>query len=323
MNIHRRHFINGVAGAAALMPVARLARAQSWPARPVRMIVGYPPGIAPDIVARLVGGGLSARYSEQFVVENRPGAGTSIAAEYVVKAPPDGYTLLAVAAANTINTSLYPHLAFNFTHDIAAVASFGGVVFLMAVNPSVRAKTVPELIAYAKANPGKINFASRGIGSLTHVFGELFKMMAGVDMLHVPYRGDYTADLLGGRVQLAFFAVADAAGYVAAGKMRALAVTSKKRFAKLPDIPPMNDFLPGYEASGWLGLGAPRGTPPGIVAQLNHATNAVLADPALTSRLIGMGIEPTPMSAAAFGDFMVAETEKWAKVVKFAHIKPA
>jgi tripartite-type tricarboxylate transporter receptor subunit TctC len=322
MQFHRRQFINALASAAALAPIARKARAQSWPARPVRIVVGYPAGIAPDIVTRLVGQGLSSRLKQQFVVENRPGAGTSIAAEYVVKSPADGYTLLLVAAANTINTSLYPHLTFDFTRDIAAVASFGGVVFLMAVNPSVPAKTVPELIAYAKANPGKINFASRGIGSLTHVFGELFNMMAGVDMVHVPYRGDYTADLISGRVQLAFFAVVDATGYVAAGKMRALAVTNKKRFAKLSDIPAMDEFLPGYEASGWLGLGAPKGTPTAVIDTLNDAANAVLSDSALNARLIGMGIEPTPMSSANFSAFVAAETQKWAKVIKFAHIKP-
>ena len=239
-----------------------------------------------------------------------------------MRAPADGYTLLLAAAANTINTALYPALSFNFTRDIAPVASIGGVVFLMAVNPSVPARTVPEFIAYAKANPGKINMASRGNGSLTHVFGELFKMMAGVDLVHVPYRGDYTADLLGGRVQLAFFAIANSIGHIGDGKIRALALTTAKRFAQLPDIPTMGEFLPGYEASGWLGIGAPRTTATEIVEKLNTETNAVLADSDLRTRLLGMGIEPAPMPAAAFGTFVAAETEKWAKVVKFAGIKP-
>jgi len=318
----RRRVLNLAAGAAALLPVSRVSRAQSWPVRPVRIIVGYPAGIAPDIVARIIGQRLSSQFNQQFIVENKPGAGTSIAAEAVVRAPADGYTLLLAAAANTINTSLYPNLNFNFTRDIAPVANIGGVIFLMAVNPLVPAKTVPEFIAYAKANPGKINMASRGIGSLTHVFGELFKMMAGVDLVHIPYRGDYTADLLGGRVQVAFFAIADAAGHIKDGKMPALAVTTRKRFASLPDIPALDEFLPGYEASGWLGIGAPRNTSPEIIGMLNGATNSVLADPAIKSRLLGMGIEPTPMSAADFGKFIAAETEKWAKVVKFAHIKP-
>ena len=272
----RRRLLKLTLGAAALPSLSRFARAQSWPQRPVRIIVGYPAGIAPDIVARLLSDQLSSRLGQQFVVENRPGAGTSIAADDVIRAAADGYTLLLVAAANTINTSLYPNL--NFVRDIAPVANLGGVIFLIAVNPSVPATTVPEFIAYAKANPGKINMASRGIGSLTHVFGELFKMMAGLDLVHVPYRGDYTADLLGGRVQVAFFAVSDAASYVNDGKMRALAVTTAKRFAQLPDIPTMDEFLPGYAASGWLGIGAPKEIDAKIVEKLNAETNAVLAD---------------------------------------------
>jgi tripartite-type tricarboxylate transporter receptor subunit TctC len=322
MQLPRRRLLKLAFVAATLPAASPFARAQSWPQRPVRIIVGYPAGIVPDIVARLVGDKLSSRLGQQFVVENRPGAGTSIAADDVVRAAADGYTLLLAAAANTINTSLYSNLNFNFVRDIAPVANLGGVIFLMAVNPSVPAKTVPEFIAYAKANPGKINMASRGIGSLTHVFGELFKMMAGVDLVHVPYRGDYTSDLLGGRVQVAFFAVADAAGYVKDGKMRALAVTTAKRFAQLPDIPAMDEFLPDYEASGWLGIGAPKDIDPKIVEKLNTETNAVLADPEMKARLLGMGVEPTPMSAGEFGKFITAETDKWAKVVKFADIKP-
>lgn len=322
MTFSRRKFLYFAASAAAPLAATRVALAQSWPARPVRVVVGYPAGITPDIVARLVAQRLSARLGQPFIVENKPGAGTSIAAEEVVRAQPDGYTLLLTAAANTINTSLYPNLNFNFNRDIAAVANIGGVIFLMGVNPTVPAKTIPELIAYAKANPGKLNIASRGIGSLTHVFGELFKMMAGVNLVHVPYRGDYTADLLGGRVQVAFFAIADAIGYVKGGRMRALAVTTAKRFAQLPDLPTIAEFLPGYEATGWLGIGAPRNTPNGIVERLNGEINAAIADPAIGVRFAAMGIEPTPMTAADFGKFITAETDKWAKVVAFAHIKP-
>ncbi|HEY7299833.1 MAG TPA: tripartite tricarboxylate transporter substrate-binding protein [Xanthobacteraceae bacterium] len=321
MQFPRRQVLTLAIGSAALAGLSRRGWAQAWPARPVRIVVGYPAGIVPDIAARLVGGAMASRLHQPFVVENRPGAGTSIAAEEVVRAPADGYTVLLAAAANTINTSLYPHLNFNFIRDIAPVAAIGGVVFVMAVNPSVPARSVPGLIAYAKANPGKINFASRGIGSLTHVFGELFKMMAGVDLVHVPYRGDYTADLLAGRVQVAFFAIADAKGYLADGRMRALAVTSKKRFAGLPDVAPMDEFLPGYEATGWLGIGAPSATAAAIVDQLNAAANAVLADPEMTARLLGMGIETTPMTAAEFGTFIADDTQKWAKVIRFANIK--
>jgi tripartite-type tricarboxylate transporter receptor subunit TctC len=322
MKPFRRQVLRLAAGAAVAAAVPRLARAQSWPTRPIRIVVGYPAGITPDIVARLVAQRLALRRGQQVIVENRPGAGTSIAAEDVVKSPGDGYTLLLTAAANTINTALYPALDFDFIRDIAPVACIGGVIFLMAVNPSVPAKTVAEFIAYAKANPGKINMASRGNGSLTEVFGELFKMMAGVDLVHVPYRGDYTADLLGGRVQVAFFAIADAIGYVRDGKLRTLAVTTKKRVAQLPDIPAMDEFLPGYQASGWLGIGAPRNTSTAIVDTLNTDINAVITDADMTARLAGMSIEPTPMSPAEFGRFIAAETDKWAKVVKFADIKP-
>jgi tripartite-type tricarboxylate transporter receptor subunit TctC len=300
----------------------RGAWARSWPVRPVRIVVGYPAGITPDIVARLVGGALSSSLHQPFLVEDRPGAGTSIAAEDVVRASPDGYTILLVAAANTIDTVLYPNLDFNFIRDIVPVAAIGGVVFVMAINPSVPAKTVPDLIAYAKANPGKINFASRGVGSLTHVFGELFNMMAGVNLIHVPYRGDYTTDVLSGRVQVAFFAIADAAGYVADEKLRALAITTKKRFPGLPDVPAMGEFLPGYQASGWLGIGVPNATAASTVDQLNAATNVILTNPQMRTRFIGMGIQPTPMTAADFGKFIAAETAKWEKVVKFAGIKP-
>jgi tripartite-type tricarboxylate transporter receptor subunit TctC len=322
MKLVRRQFLQLTTGAVALAPFSCAAAVPGWPERPLRIVVGYPPGITPDIVTRLVAQNLAPRLGQPITVVNKPGAGSSIAAEEVVRAEPDGYTLLFVAAANTINTALYPNLSFDFSRDIAPVASIADVIFLMAINPSVPTKTVPEFIAYAKANPGKINMASRGIGSLTHVFGELFKMMAGVDLVHVPYRGDYTIDLINGRVQMAFFAIGDADAFIKLGKMRALAVTSAKRFAPLPDIPAMDEFLPGYEASGWLGIGAPSGTPASIIRRLNGETNAILADSNVTARLMRMGIEPTPMTPAEFGTFIAAETDKWAKVVKFAHIKP-
>ena len=319
MRIARRHFLY-LAGASALAPI-RSAWPQSWPAKPVRTLVGYPAGITPDTVARLVAARLSERIGQQFIVENRPGAGTSLAAEQAVRSQPDGYTLLLAAAANTINTSLYPKLSFNFNRDLAPVASIGGVVFIMVAHPSVPAKTVSEFVAYAKAHPGKINMASRGIGSLTHVFGELFKMMAGVDLVHVPYNADYTTDLLSGRVQVAFNAVAESAGYIRDGRLNALGITNAKRFAELPNIPTISESLPGYETSGWLGIVAPKATPGAVVEKLNGSINNIVAEPAIQKRLVGMGIAPMSMSSAAFGKFMAAETDKWAKVIQFAKIK--
>lgn len=320
MKLLRRQFLQFAAGAGILPAMPRFARAQPL-TRPIRIVVGYPAGITPDIVARIVGQRLSPRIGQQFVIENKPGAGTSIAAEEVVRSSADGSSLLLVAAANTINTSLYPALNFNFIRDITPVASIGGVIFIMVAHPSVPAKTIPEFIAYAKANPGKIGMASRGNGSLTHVFGELFKMMAGVDLLHIPYRADYTTDLLSGRVQIAFNAVAESTAYVRDGRLNALAVTTGKRFAAMPDIPTIGESLPGYETSGWLGIGAPKDTPAEIVQKLNGEINNVVADPEITKRLAGMGIEPMSMTPAEFGKFIAGETDKWAKVVKFAGIK--
>ena len=319
MTIARRRFLY-LAGASALAS-ARSAWAQSWPARPVRTLVGYPAGITPDTVSRLVAARLSERIGQQFIVENRPGAGTSLAAEQAVRSQPDGYTFLLAAAANTINASLYPKLSFNFNRDLAPVASIGGVVFIMVAHPSVPAKSVAEFVAYAKAHPGKINMASRGIGSLTHVFGELFKMMAGVDLVHVPYNADYTTDLLSGRVQVAFNAVAESAGYIRDGRLNALGITNAKRFAELPNIPTISESLPGYETSGWLGLVAPKATPSAIVDKLNGSISSIVAEPAIQKRLVGMGIAPMSMTSAAFGKFMAAETDKWAKVIQFAKIK--
>ena len=322
MKLPRRRFLHLAAGAVAFSAVSRVARAQAYPARPVRILVGFPPGIGPDIIARLIGQRLSERSGQQFVIENRPGAGSNIGTEVVVKAPPDGYTLLWTAAANAINATLYPNLNFNFIRDIAPVAAVARTLFVMIINPSVPAKSVPEFIAYAKANPGKINMASQGSGTAPHVFGELFKMMAGVDLVHVPYRGDFMTDLLSGRVQVAFNPIVQSLEYIRAGKLRALAMTGAKPAEALPGIPTMAEFLPGYEASGWQGMGAPKNTPAEIIGALNSEIGAVVADPQVKARFVDIGVEPMSMTPVEFGKFIVEETEKWAKVVKFANIKP-
>jgi len=322
MKLPRRQFLHLAAGAAALPAASRIAWAETYPARPVRIVVGFPAGLTPDIVARLMGQWLSERLGQPFVIENRPGAGTNIGTEAVVRAAPDGYTLLLVSSANAINTSLYQHLTFNFIADIAPVASVDRAPFVMVINPSVPAKTVPEFIAYAKANPGKINMASSGNGTSVHVFGELFKVMAGVDILHVPYRGSYLSDLLGGQVQVVFAAIPTVIGYIRAGQLRALAVTMATRSDALPDIPTVGEFVPGYEASGWEGVGAPVGTPADILDKLHTEINAGLADPKLRARLTELGNVPMPMTPADFGKFIAEETEKWGKVIRAANIKP-
>ncbi|MGB6468467.1 MAG: tripartite tricarboxylate transporter substrate binding protein [Xanthobacteraceae bacterium] len=322
MKLPRRRFLHLAAGAVAFPAVSRVARAQAYPARPVRIVVGFPPGTGPDIIARLVGQRLSERLGQQFVIENRPGAGSNIGTEVVVEAPPDGYTLLWTAAANTINATLYPDLNFNFIRDIAPVAPAARTLFVMVVNPSVPPKTIPEFIAYAKANPGKLNMASPGDGTAPHIFGELFKMMAGVDLVHVPYRGDYMSDLLGGRVQVGFNPVSSTIGFIRAGKLQALAAMTVTRQEALPDIPPLGDFLPGYEASGWQGVGAPKNTPAEIIDRLNKEINAVVTDPRVKARFAEIGVEPMSMTPVEFGKFIADETVKWAKVIKFAGIKP-
>ena len=322
MKLPRRKFLHLAAGAAALPAVSRIAWAQAYPTRPVRIVVGFPAGSAPDIIARLVGQGLSERLGQQFVIENRPGAGSNIGTEVVVRAPPDGYTLLMVVATNAINATLYANLNFNLIRDIAPVACIAGTSYGMLVNPSFPAKVVPEFIAYAKANPGKINMASAGTGSGPHVVGELFKMMAGVDLVHVPYRGSYWADLLGGQVQVAFAPIPSSTGYIQAGTLRALAVTSATRLDALPDLPTVREFVPGYEAIGWYGVGAPKNTPAEIVDKLNNEINAVLADPTNKARLIGLGADPILMTSSDFGKFMFDETKKWGKVIREANIKP-
>jgi tripartite-type tricarboxylate transporter receptor subunit TctC len=319
---NRRRFLHLAAGAAALPAVSRFTWAQAYPSRPVRIIVGFPAGSGPDIIARLIGQGFSERLGQQFVIENRPGAAGNIATEIVVKAPSDGYTLLMVVSTNTINATLYTNLNFNFIRDIAPVASIAGTSYGLLVNQSFPVKTVPEFIAYAKTNPGKINMASAGSGSGPHVVGELFKMMTGVNMVHVPYRGSYWPDLLSGQVQVAFAPIPSSTGYIQARTLRVLAVTGATRSEALPNIPTVGEFVPGYEAIGWYGLGAPKDTPAGIIDKLNNEINAVLADPTIKARLFALGAEPRPMTSAAFGKFMSDETDKWGKVIKFAGIKP-
>jgi tripartite-type tricarboxylate transporter receptor subunit TctC len=323
MNICRRQFLHLTAGAGAMPAVSGIARADSYPARPVHLIVFFAAGGGNDIIARLMGQWLSERLGQSFVVENRPGGGGNIGTEAVVRAAPDGYTLLLVSSPNTTNATLYDNLNYNFIRDIAPVAGISREPNVMVVNPSVPAKTVPEFIAYAKANPGKINYASAGIGSSQHMSGEMFKMMAGIDMVHVPHRGTAPAlqSLLGGEVQVMFASMPSSLQLIRAGKLRALAVTTATRSDQLPDVPPVGDFLPGYEASVFYGIGAPRDTPPEIIERLNKEINAGLTDPGLRTRLTDLGGAILPGSPAAFGQFIASETEKWAKVIKFAHIK--
>jgi tripartite-type tricarboxylate transporter receptor subunit TctC len=323
MKLPRRNFLHLAAGAAALPAVSRIAWAQAYPTRPVRIIAPTGPGGAPDILARLIGPWLSERLGQQFVVENRPGSGTNIGTEVVVRASPDGYTLLLVASANAINATLYDKLNFVFLRDIAAVAGIISLPFVMVVNPSVPAKTVPEFTAYAKANPGKINLGSPGIGTPGHVAGELFKMMAGVEMIHVPYRGGgaVLSDLLGGQVQVLFGTTSLTIEQIRAGKLRPLAVTSATRWEGLPDIPTVGDFVPGYEASAWTGVGAPKGTPAAIIDKLNREINAGLADPKIKERLVDLGGTLLAGSPADFSKLIADDTEKWGKVIRAANIK--
>jgi tripartite-type tricarboxylate transporter receptor subunit TctC len=322
MQVPRRQFLQLSAGAAALA-VSRFAWAQAYPSRPVRLIVPFPPGGGAEICARLIGQWLSERLGQPFIIDNRPGAGTNIGTEAVVRAPPDGHTLLLVNAANAINATLYDQFSFNFIRDIAPVDGIMRVPSVMVVHPSLPAKSVPELIAYAKANPGKLSMASGGIGSGSHVAGELFKMMAGVNMVHVPYRGVAPAltDLLGGQVQVMAASSAASIEYIRSSKLRALAVTGPTRTDVLPDIPSVGEFLPGYEASGWFGVGAPRNTPGEIIDRLNNEINAGLADPKIKARFADLGGTVLGGSAADFGKFVADETEKWSKVVKFADAK--
>jgi tripartite-type tricarboxylate transporter receptor subunit TctC len=323
MKLPRRQFLHLTAGAATLPVVSRLAWAQAYPTRPVRLLVPFGPAGATDITARLIGQWLSERLGQQFVIENRPGAGGNIGTEAVVRAAPDGYTLGLFGAANAINATLYDKLNFNFVRDIAPVAPIVRFPYIMVVNPSVPAKTLPEFIAYAKANPGKINMASPGIGSTPHVNGELFKVMTGTNIVHVPYRSAAAVmtDLLSGQVQLYFGTTASSLEYVRTGKLRALAVTIERRLDALPDIPTVGDFVPGYEASNWYGIGAPRNTPVGVIEKLNKETNAGLADPKLKAQVADLGGTVLSGIPADFGKLIADETEKWGKVVKFVGIK--
>jgi tripartite-type tricarboxylate transporter receptor subunit TctC len=323
MKLPRRRFLHLAAGAAALPALPRIARAQAYPTRPVRIIVGQAAGSGSDIAARLLGQRLSERLGQPFIIENRPGASNNIATEAVVRAPADGYTLLLVNASNAVNATLYDKLSFVFLRHIAPVAGIFRVPQVMEVNPSIPAKTVPEFIAFAKANPGKVNMASAGIGSVHHVAGELFKFMTGIDMVHVPYRGTTPAltDLLAGQAQVMFDVTPSSTPHIRAGKLRALAVTTATRADVLPEIPVMGDFVPGYEASTWLGFGAPKDTPAAIVGTLNKEVNAGLADPMIKARIADLGGTVLALSPADFGKLIADDTEKWGKVVKFANIK--
>jgi len=318
----RREFLRLTFSIAAFASLSRPAGAQVYPARPVRLVVGFPAGSTPDIVARVVGQPLSEKLGQQFLVEARPGAGTNIATEVVARAAPDGYTLLMAVTTNAINVSLYPNLDFSFIRDIVPVAMNGGAPFVMVVNASFPAKTVPEFIAYAKANPGKVNMASPGIGTTAHFMGELLRMMTGIDLVHVPYRSSYLSDLFGGQVNVVFSSIPQLIEHIRTGKLRALGVTSATRVDVLPEIPAIGEFVPGYEASGWIGIGAPKNTPAPIVEKLNAEINAVIAVAGTKARLVDLGVEPIPMTSAEFGKLIAAESEKWAKVAQFAGVRP-
>ena len=323
MKLPRRKFLDLAAGAVALPVVARVARAQTYPIRPVRLIVCFAAGGPSDITARLIGQWLSERLGQSFIIENRPGAGGNIATEMVVRARPDGYTLLEATSTNAWNVALYRNLSFDFIRDLAPVAGVCRYAGVMVVNPSVPAETVPEFIVYAKANPGKINMGSGGAGTPSHLYGELFKKMTGVELVHVPYRGGGPAviDLLSGQVQVFFGTVSVSIDHIRSGKLRALGVTTSTRMDVLPDVPPMSDFVPGYEASGWEGIVAPKDIPPEIIDTLNKEINAALVDANFKSRLANLGVEPFASSPVEFSNFIVDYTEKWGKVIQAAGIK--
>jgi tripartite-type tricarboxylate transporter receptor subunit TctC len=324
MKLPRRTFLHLAAGAAALPAVSRLARAQDYPTRPVRIVVGFAPGGQNDINARLIGHWLSERLGQQFIIDNRPGASGNIAMESVVRSPPDGYTLVTVATSSAVNATLFKNLPFNFLRDIAPVGSIGRTALVMEVHPSVPVATGLELIAYAKANPNKLNMASPGSGTGPHMASELFKLMTGVSMIHVPYRGSgpMLNDLLSGQVQFAFDAMASSIGHIRAGRLRALGVGNATRVEALPDVAAVAEFLPGYEASGWIGLGAPRNTPAEIIDKLNREINAGLADPRIRARIADLGNTPLALSPSEYGKLIADETEKWGKVIRAANIKP-
>jgi len=325
MRFARRQLLHALgtfaAGTAAGAALPRAAFAQAYPARPVHMIVPFPGGSAPDIIARITAQWLAERLGQQFVVDNRPGAGSNIGTELVVKAPPDGYTILLDVLTNVLNVSLYRNLSFDFMRDIAPVSAIANAPYVILVTNALPAKTVPEFIAYAKANPGKINMASGGIGTSSHIFGTLFMMMAGIDMVHVPYRTNYMSDLIGGQVQVVINPIPQSMEFVRAGKVRALAVTTKSRRDALPELPTADQFVPGYEAIGWYGFGAPKATPAAIVGKLNATISAALAEPAAKARLADLGVEPMIMTPVQTAAFIAAEHEKWGKVIRAADIK--
>jgi tripartite-type tricarboxylate transporter receptor subunit TctC len=324
MKLPRRNFLQLAAGAAAFPAAARIARAETYPSRPVRIVVGFAPGGPNDIAARIIAQWLSDRLGQPFIIDNRPGASGNIATESVVKAAPDGYTLVIIPLSSTVNATLYKNLPFNFLRDIAPVATISRNIFVMEVHPSMPVKTGPEFIAYAKANPGKINWASPGSGTGPNMAAELFKMMTGISMVHVPYRGSgpMVIDLIGGQVQFAFDGISSSIEHIRAGRLRALGMSPAVRTDALPDVPTVGEFLPGYEASGWTGLGAPQGTPADIIEVLNREIRAGLADPKINARLADLGNVAYAMSAGEFGKLLVSETEKWGKVVVSAGLKP-
>ncbi len=320
MHRSRREVIRATSAALALPFVPRLAFAQAYPSRPVRMIVGFAAGSAPDIIARLIGQWLSDQIGQPIVIDNRAGAASNIGTEAAVRSPPDGYTIQMTVLTNVFNTTLYKNLNFNFLTDEAHVAGVANAPYVVIVPPSFPAKTIPEFIAYAKANPGKINMASGGIGSSSHIFGELFKAMAGVDLQHVPYRGVYMNDLISGQVQVVINPIPQALELIRSGKIRVLAVTTLKRLTSLPEVPTVAESVPGYEALGWYGIGAPKNTPAEIVAKVNAATNKALADPTLVQRLATLGVEPMPMTPDGFTQFVAAESDKWTQVIRAAGV---
>jgi tripartite-type tricarboxylate transporter receptor subunit TctC len=321
MTPSRRHFLGTAASAAALPVLARRARAQGFPSRPIHFIVGFPAGSGPDIVARIIGDGMGRQLGQTFVVEDRPGASSNLATADVAHAPADGYMILMVTTANVINATLYQKLDYSFMRDIAPVASLDREPFVLDVTPSLPVKTVPELIAYAKANPGKVTMASAGIGSAPHLFGQLFQNLAGIEMTHVPYRGNPLPDMLSGQVQVFFGPIQSSLEYIRTGKLRALAVTTTKRSFLLPDLPTIAETLPGYDAEGWLGIGAPKNTPPDVIAKLHAAMNGALADSAVKTKLEALGDTVAPATTAEFAKLVNDEYEKWGKVIRDANIK--
>jgi len=315
MKLPRRQFLHLAAGAAALPAVSQFARAQAYPSRPVRLVVTFPAGSAPDIIARLAGQHLSERLGQQFVIESKPGAGGNLATEYVAKAEPDGYTILMPVSTNAVNVALYRNLNFDFIRDIAPIAGIAKTPFVIVVPPSFPAKTLSEFTAYLKANPGKVNMGSAGIGGSPHVCGELFQLMTGTKMVHVPYRGNHMPDLLAGQIQVFFNPIAQALPLIREGKLRALGVTTAQRTAALPDVPAIGEFVTGYDAFGWYGLGAPAKTPPEIIKTLSDATNEALANPMVKERLSQLGVEPMPLTADGFAKHIAEEVDKWGKVI--------